>query len=265
MTLAKGHIKTRAMTACLASVFAMSAYVMPTAAQSTTTSKSIPASKTTSVAPPTGLSVNIPRTVSSNTLDMLGDFNIVGLSPTLAGALTDVPLESASMFNFNFADTGCLSGESFCFSPDRDAVDIVYAKPNYLSLNKKGLDLELTPSASMRFGDDSSSAVVGALLRIGDDLRQDSDFSSNTWYIFAGADAEALTYRPGSQTRNGFNLQDRLIVGDAQAGVGYRIGDAADVSLAYMRREVSGFSNNDITEDMSFTEDAAALSFTWRR
>jgi hypothetical protein len=31
-----------------------------------------------------------------------------------------------------------------------------------------------------------------------------------------------------------------------------------DVSLSYMRREASA-------EDFSFTEDAAALSFTWKR
>jgi len=39
-------------------------------------------------------------------------------------------------------------------------------------------------------------------------------------------------------TSGQFHLQDRIIVGDAQAGVGYRIGDA-DVSLSYMRREAT--------------------------
>jgi len=137
----------------------------------------------------------------------------------------------------------------------------------YVSLNKSGLGLELVPRASVRFDDESESALVGALVRIGDDLRDEAEFDSNTWYFFAGADAEALTYRPNSPsrlTRGNFNLQDRIIVGDAQAGLGYRIGDA-DLSLAYIRREVSGFSNNDPSDDYSFTEDAAALSFTWRR
>jgi hypothetical protein len=84
--------------------------------------------------------------------------------------------------------------------------------------------------------------------------------AANSWYLFAGADAEALTYSPDSLTRfnNGnFHLQDRIIVGDAQAGVGYRIGDA-DLSVSYLRREAQA-------EGISFTEDAAALSFTWKR
>ena len=98
------------------------------------------------------------------------------------------------------------------------------------------------------------------MVEIGEDLREGSDFKNNTWYVFAGADAEALTYSPNSMDRltsGQFHLQDRIIVGDAQAGVGYRIGDA-DVSLSYMRREATA-------EDFRFSEDAAALSFTWKR
>jgi len=146
--------------------------------------------------------------------------------------------------------------------------NICWPEPDFAPRrHSSGLDLELTPSASVHFDDESQSAVVGAILRIGDDLREGANFDKNTWYFFAGADAEALTYRPNSPTRltrGNFNLQDRIIVGDAQAGLGYRIGDA-DLSLAYIRREVSGFNNNDVSDDISFTEDAAALSFTWRR
>jgi hypothetical protein len=112
----------------------------------------------------------------------------------------------------------------------------------------------------MRFNDEISSTAVGAVIEIGEDLREGSDFENNTWYFFAGADAEALTYSPnsiGRITAGQFHLQDRIIVGDAQAGLGYRIGDA-DVSLSYMRREASG-------EEYKFVEDAAALSFTWKR
>jgi len=105
-----------------------------------------------------------------------------------------------------------------------------------------------------------SAATVGAVIEIGEDLREGSEFKSNTWYFFAGADAEALTFTPGSIDRitsGEFHLQDRIIVGDAQAGLGYRIGDA-DVSLSYNRREAS-------TEEFKFKEDAATLSFTWKR
>jgi len=90
---------------------------------------------------------------------------------------------------------------------------------------------------------------------------------TSRWYLFAGADAEALTYSPNSPsrlTRGQFNLQDKIIVGDAQAGFGYKIGDA-DISLAYIRRDVSSYGRDVGDSAISYTEDAAALSLTWRR
>lgn len=166
--------------------------------------------------------------------------------------------------NLDFDSIGCLVGEQNCL---RDEAPIDLGFSTSLSKNsKKGLDLELVPTASMRFDDDSRSAVVGAVVRIGEDLRS-KDVASNTWYVFAGADAEALSYSPESAaalTRGEFGLSDRIIIGDAQAGVGYRIG-SADVSLGYFRREVSTLGGSLGTEGFSKTEDAAALSFTWKR
>lgn len=166
--------------------------------------------------------------------------------------------------NLDFDSIGCLVGEQNCLRDDAP-VDMGFSA-NISKKSKKGLDLELVPTASMRFDDESRSAVVGAVVRIGEDLRS-HDVSSNTWYVFAGADAEALSYSPesaSSLTRGEFGLSDRIIIGDAQAGVGYRIG-AADVSLGYFRREVSTLNGSLGTDSFSKTEDAAALSFTWKR
>ena len=166
--------------------------------------------------------------------------------------------------NLDFDSVGCLVGEQNCL---RDEAPIDMGFSTSISKNsKKGLDLELVPTASMRFDDDSRSAVVGAVVRIGEDLRS-KHVASNTWYVFAGADAEALSYSPESAaalTRGEFGLSDRIIIGDAQAGVGYRIG-SADVSLGYFRREVSTLNGSLGTDGFSKTEDAAALSFTWKR
>lgn len=186
--------------------------------------------------------------------------NLGAETPDFTSNLFDLPAESvgSSLFKLDLADTGCLTGAEVCLSRD-ETLDLGYAKA-FTSRNRKGLDLSLTPRAALRFNDESSSAVVGAVVEIGEDLRKGSSFDNNTWYFFAGADAEALTYSPnsvGRLTSGQFHLQDRIIVGDAQAGLGYRIGDA-DVSLSYMRREASA-------EDFSFKEDAAALSFTWKR
>jgi len=195
------------------------------------------------VAPTDGLNLNLGNSTA------LGSSNIL-----------DLPAESvgSTLFKLDLADTSCLTGGEGCLSRN-ETLDLGYAKA-FTSRSQKGLDLSLTPRAALRFNDESSSAVVGAVVEIGEDLRKGSNFDNNTWYFFAGADAEALTYAPnsvGRLTSGQFHLQDRIIVGDAQAGLGYRIGDA-DVSLSYLRREATA-------EDFSFKEDAAALSFTWKR
>ena len=206
-----------------------------------------------------GLNLNLEQSVTPNFL---------GLSPTLRRAVTELPTDTTRLFNLDESDAGCFEADSICLTEGRDInrLDLAYSKSSFLSLNKKGLGLELTPSASVHLNDDSQSAVVGALLRIGDGLDESARFNKNTWYFFAGADAEAVNFRPNGTsqlTRGDFNLQDRVFVGDAQAGLGYRIGDA-DLSLSYIHRQVSGFDNNTAT-DSSFAEDAAAFSFTWRR
>ncbi len=185
-----------------------------------------------------------------------------------SGVSIELPAEGlgSQILDLDTTDLGCLSGGSLCLSPT-DQLDMQYSKSLTTSIDTL-LDIELTPRASMRFDDGNSSALVGALVRIGDDLKDGEELKSNTWYMFAGADAEAVTYSPNNLDRVGisdFHLQDRIIVGDAQAGVGYRLGSSTDISLGYFRREVTSFGNETDMESTRYTEDAAALSFTWRR
>lgn len=195
--------------------------------------------------PSEGLSLNLPAA---------SDF------AAQTGPNLELPMEAvgSTMYKLDLTSPGCVSGSESCIRQDDNLK--LGLSDTFRRHSAKGLDLSLTPRASMRFNDELSSTAVGAVIEIGEDLREGSEFKSNTWYIFAGADAEALTYSPnsiGRVTSGEFHLQDRIIVGDAQAGLGYRIGDA-DVSLSYMRREAS-------TEEYTFKEDAAALSFTWKR
>ena len=245
MELKTGHkfreysVKKCSMTALLLIPAAFMALSMPAVAQDKNNSDSL----AKILSPTDGLTLNLGAE-----------------TPNFTSNLINLPAESvgSSIFKLDLADTGCLTGSEVCVSRD-ERLDLGYAKA-FTSRSQKGLDLSLTPRAALRFNDESSSAVVGAVVEIGEDLRKGANFDNNTWYFFAGADAEALTYSPnsvGRLTSGQFHLQDRIIVGDAQAGLGYRIGDA-DVSLSYMRREASA-------EDFSFKEDAAALSFTWKR
>lgn len=184
------------------------------------------------------------------------------------GVNINLPAEGlgSQIFDLDTSDIGCLTGESTCLKRDEN-LDMRYSKSLTASIDKI-IDIEVTPRASMRFDDGTSSALFGALVRIGDDLKVGEELKSNTWYMFAGADAEAVSYSPNNLDRvaiGDFNLQDRILVGDAQAGVGYRLGQSTDISLGYFRREVTSLGNDTNTDGKRYSEDAAALSFTWRR
>ena len=186
---------------------------------------------------------------------------VINLDTSLRGTLFNSPSDSinASVFKLDLGDRLCLGTAEECQANRIESIDIGYAK-NITHGKLDGLNLQLTPRAGLRFDDESKSALVGALVRVGDNLREGSEMKSNTWYFFAGADAEAVTYTPTGVrklTSGEFHLQDRIIVGDAQAGLGYRMG-SADLALTYYKRQAKA-------ENYSYDEDAAALSLTWRR
>ena len=191
----------------------------------------------------------------------------LSLSSTLNEAFVPLPspILDGTNFSTDFSATNCLANQSLCNSSfDNLGVDLT---TKFNADKTSGIDLQLIPRASLNFGDEHSSALVGAVVKIGEDLRDVNPQDTKKWYLFAGADAEALTYSPqrGSRLTAGqFNLQDKIIVGDAQAGFGYKIGDA-DISLAYIRRDVNSYGQEPGDAAISYTEDAAALSLTWRR
>jgi hypothetical protein len=212
---------------------------------------------TQDTSPTDGLNLNLGRLGVDNSLTS-SNLTFDNVTTGLSGLSLPGEAVGSTLFKLDIASPDCLTGEGQCLRRN-DQIN-AGVSTSFSSLSQSGLDFTLTPRANLRFDDDGKSALVGAVIEIGEDLRQGSEFKNNTWYFFAGADAEALTYSPSSVKRltsGQFHLQDRIIVGDAQAGLGYRMGDT-DVSLSYMRREASA-------EDFSFTEDAAALSFTWKR
>lgn len=190
---------------------------------------------------------------------------VEGMSPQMRDSLFDISDDTSSpIFQLDQNGGLCLGTSSECddnIGVSQQSIDLDIAE-NFSRQAIGKFDLSLTPRANVQFDDDRKSATVGALVKFGDNLISDDPINENTWYFFAGADAQAVTYVPGSPRslygteRGSFALQDRIIVGDAQAGVSYRLGDA-DVSLTYLRREGRA-------EDYKYKEDAAALSLTWR-
>lgn len=205
---------------------------------------------------------NAADTAQSGITGRDGNSQIAEIDTALRGTLFSVSdtrdLNPALRLGAN--DTACLDTLDTCLRQDRGYMDVGYSF-DITKSNDKGIDFQVTPRANFGYDDDGSqTALLGALVRIGDNLRADNAMADKTWYLFAGADAEAVTYTPSSFSRlaqGEFRLRDRIIVGDAQAGVGYRLG-GADLALTYFRRQAK-------VDEFSFNEDAAALSLTWRR
>lgn len=149
---------------------------------------------------------------------------------------------------------------------DRGRRDAVLAVNYQRAFEQRGygeeLDVSFTPRAAVSVGPDGSTAGAGAEVRIGQYLRG-QDVEAPTWYVFAGADRRTLMYNPGEgmDWASAVQLTDRQVVGDAQAGIAWRMGEV-DLSLAYVRREyehVAGVTKFDETEEFG----AVSVNWTW--
>ncbi len=131
------------------------------------------------------------------------------------------------------------------------------------SPGQSGLDIGLSPRAGVSVGDYGPAAQAGATVRLGRFIGEDAGWSRPAWWLFAGADRQALLYDPGSgvSALGAMTIAPYAMVGDAQAGVAMRLG-GADLSLAYVRRETT-YSLPAQSWDTS--EGFAAFSLTLRR
>ena len=130
-----------------------------------------------------------------------------------------------------------------------------------------GLDVSVQRRASFdaEATGDIEHAGGGSELRLGRFFSTDKLPDAPTWYMFAASDDEALTWRPGGvHGANGagaFSLQDRVEIGDMQAGVTYQNGPM-QASIAYVERDVSvqtGIGNS-ISRAERFTGVTLTLS-----
>jgi hypothetical protein len=127
--------------------------------------------------------------------------------------------------------------------------DVGFAQRAGLSVNDQG-DIERhSRSSELRLGRGLTNMR----------RRESTAWDQGSWYLFAASDDEALTWAPGSRnnfggaTSGGWALQDRVEVGDMQAGVTYEAG-GLQASLAYVEREVSVRAGaRNLSQDESFT------------
>ncbi|MEM5515483.1 lipid A-modifier LpxR family protein [Henriciella sp. AS95] len=127
-----------------------------------------------------------------------------------------------------------------------------------------GFDLGFIPRVSVTKDGEFEQRRVGGELRIGQNFDQrGKDVEATGWYLFAGADGEALVYEPDQDRKftNRMALRDQVTVGDMQAGVSFTRG-AGQLSLSYIRREVEYRERGVRGQE---TEDFAGVSFTVRK
>ncbi len=111
-----------------------------------------------------------------------------------------------------------------------------------------GFDLAFAQRGGLGFNEngDIDRQTRSSELRLGRGLREmprDTPSPQPKWYFFAASEDEALIWRPGGQTEfggssGGFALQDRVEIGDMQAGITYEA-NGWQASLVYVEREIS--------------------------
>ncbi len=130
-----------------------------------------------------------------------------------------------------------------------------------------GFDVGLAPRFSVSEGGDLTGQRLGGEVRVGQGLDLlDSSGQPEGWYVFVGADGEALVWdadiqRLGADSLSDMQMTDQLTVGDLQAGISIQRA-GGELSLSYIRREIEFSDRN---KSLSDTEDFAGITFTMRR
>ncbi len=193
----------------------------------------------------------------------------VGPTASLVGAdgvdFSDPNDAFADRFQISFGEgsparfTGLTSGQERSRNVDGDRryeLELVARAPS-------GFDVAFAQRGGVGFNDqgDIERESRASELRLGRGLRdmpRNQPSAQPTWYIFAASEDEALIWRPGARNEfgssgGGFALQDRVEIGDIQAGITYEA-NGWQASLAYVEREISVRSGGrTVSADQDFT------------
>ncbi|HVZ98817.1 MAG TPA: hypothetical protein VG841_00730 [Caulobacterales bacterium] len=185
-----------------------------------------------------------------------------------AAAAQEGPQAIAVYDGANFDDAASLDGKRWTLSTQASSSEQTLAFAPYAApaqrdsrryefeVGARGvaglLDVSLAQHASI--GADASGDISrrgrGAELRLGRGVnmprQKRADWRHPILYGFVAADDEAITWRPGVRNAFGdsgssFALQDRVEIGDRQAGITYERGPL-QASLAYVERSVDARS-----------------------
>jgi len=133
-----------------------------------------------------------------------------------------------------------------------------------------GLDIEVAPRARIEEARGGANlARAGAEVRLGRNFlfggRDGGDVRSPAWYMFVGADNEALVWDLADRSGlDGLWVRDQVTVGDLQAGLAWSGAPGSQMSFGLVEREIEF---NDIAgdRDVRSKEHFVAFSFTLKR
>jgi hypothetical protein len=207
---------------------------------------------------------------------------VVGLVGFVSFAANIATAEDAVAPNTSFAVDGIsFSDPDNAFQQDRFSIDVGFGEANrfgnlgqggakiadnrrdlevsLIARDVRGFDVAFAERRGYGFNDegDVTRETRASELRLGNGLGVERDQPSQVgrWYVFAASEDEALVWQPGTRSEfggagNSFSLQDRVEVGDLQAGITYEL-NGFQTSLAYVEREtytqvgMQGFSREE--------------------
>lgn len=179
---------------------------------------------------------------------------------------------SSDRFNLDFGEgsAGRFSNLGFSQEKSTGSPDFRRYELAVVARGAAGFDVAFAQRGGVGFNDegDIDRETRASELRLGRGLRnvpRDQPSSAPRWYIFAASEDEALVWNPGARSAfggasGGFALQDRVEIGDIQAGVTYEA-NGLQASLAYVEREISVQSG---ARNFRQDEDFAGVTLTLR-
>lgn len=119
-------------------------------------------------------------------------------------------------------------------------------------------DAVVTPYAGVAVTPEGTEARIGAQVQIGD-----GQGPKSRWFLFAAAERQALIYDAEEMGRplQAVDVTPYTSIGDAQAGVAYRLNPHSDIAFAYVRREWAYRYGPD---EWNESEEFAAISLVAR-
>lgn len=187
--------------------------------------------------------------------------SVVGLSNV---SFADSRTTTVAPFTISFDDADAPRFATLTSEPQQaSSAPLTNYEVAFVAHPSASVDVSLLHRDGLSFNanGDIASRSRGSEIRVGRGLlpmQRRTSANGSRWYLFAGSSDQALIWQPGVRNEFGgvsssFALQDRVEIGDRQAGITYET-HGIQASLAYVERKVRTYVGAQrFTEDENFT------------